>query len=149
MFLSTSVPASVTMTLCASSFRATLTYSLTLSTSTGTRHYTCKQCALSAAFFQFFFFFSLSRRHVVEMMKLCVDCLIRACYNGKFEAVKEITQLSGTESLSKENIFSETALHRYCLTQFIYLDSAEHKYNIGTFNLWASFEPVTHVVLRW
>lgn len=37
---------------------------------------------------------------------------IRACYNGKFEVVQEIIQLSGTESLSKENIFSETAFHR-------------------------------------
>lgn len=81
-------------------------------------------------------------------MKLCVDCSIRACYNGKFEAVKEIVQLSGTESLSKENIFSETALHRYCLTQRIYLESAEQKYNVGTFDLWASLEPVTHVALR-
>lgn len=39
-------------------------------------------------------------------------CPHRACYNGKFEVVKEIIQLSGTESLSKENIFSETAFHR-------------------------------------
>lgn len=45
---------------------------------------------------------------------------IRACYNGKFEAVKEFIQLSGTESLSKENIFSETALHRYCLKQCLH-----------------------------
>ncbi|CAG01450.1 unnamed protein product [Tetraodon nigroviridis] len=36
-----------------------------------------------------------------------------ACYNGKFESVKEIVQLSGTDGLSKENIFSETVLHRY------------------------------------
>lgn len=54
-------------------------------------------------------------------MKCCIECIIRACYNGKFEAVKEIIQLSGTDSLSKENIFSETALHRYCLTCCIYL----------------------------
>lgn len=40
----------------------------------------------------------------------------RACYNGKFEAVKEIVQLCGTDGLSKENIFSETVLHRYSLT---------------------------------
>lgn len=37
---------------------------------------------------------------------------LRACYNGKFAAVKELVQLSGTESLPKENIFSETVLHR-------------------------------------
>lgn len=36
----------------------------------------------------------------------------RACYNGKFEVVKEIIQISGIESLTKENIFSETAFHR-------------------------------------
>uniref|UniRef100_A0A8C5D9L1 Serine/threonine-protein kinase TNNI3K n=1 Tax=Gouania willdenowi TaxID=441366 RepID=A0A8C5D9L1_GOUWI len=36
-----------------------------------------------------------------------------ACYNGKFDAVKELIQF-GTESLSKENIFSETALHSAC-----------------------------------
>lgn len=36
----------------------------------------------------------------------------RACYNGKFEVAKEIIQISGTESLTKENIFSETAFHR-------------------------------------
>lgn len=36
-----------------------------------------------------------------------------ACYNGKFEVVKEMIQLSGTESLTKENIFSETAFHRW------------------------------------
>lgn len=51
---------------------------------------------------------------------LCVilntPCVIRACYNGKFESVKEIVQLSGTDGLSKENIFSETVLHRYGLT---------------------------------
>lgn len=40
-------------------------------------------------------------------------CLTRACYNGKFSAVKEMIQLSGTESFLKENIFSETPLHRY------------------------------------
>lgn len=39
-------------------------------------------------------------------------CAIRACYNGKFESVKEMVQLSGTDGLSKENIFSETVLHR-------------------------------------
>lgn len=38
-----------------------------------------------------------------------------ACYNGKFEVVKEIIQLSGTESLTKENIFSETAFHRWAV----------------------------------
>ncbi|KAL2302028.1 hypothetical protein Nmel_011437, partial [Mimus melanotis] len=37
-----------------------------------------------------------------------------ACYNGKFEVVKEIIQHSGTESLTKENIFSETAFHSAC-----------------------------------
>lgn len=44
----------------------------------------------------------------------CADLYFihRACYNGKFEVVKELVQLAGTESLSKENIFSETALHR-------------------------------------
>ena len=36
----------------------------------------------------------------------------RACYNGKFEVAKEIIQISGIESLTKENIFSETAFHR-------------------------------------
>lgn len=36
----------------------------------------------------------------------------RACYNGKFEVAKEIIQISGVESLTKENIFSETAFHR-------------------------------------
>ena len=52
-------------------------------------------------------------------------CFIRACYNGKFAAVKEIIQHSGTESLSKENIFSETVLHRYlfivCKNIFIHI----------------------------
>uniref|UniRef100_A0A803WFP4 Serine/threonine-protein kinase TNNI3K n=1 Tax=Ficedula albicollis TaxID=59894 RepID=A0A803WFP4_FICAL len=37
-----------------------------------------------------------------------------ACYNGKLEVVKELIQLSGTESLTKENIFSETAFHSAC-----------------------------------
>ena len=36
----------------------------------------------------------------------------RACYNGRFEVAKEIIQISGIESLTKENIFSETAFHR-------------------------------------
>lgn len=44
---------------------------------------------------------------------LCPGSLLSACYNGKFEVVKEIIQLSGTESLTKENIFSETAFHRW------------------------------------
>lgn len=38
--------------------------------------------------------------------------LSRACYNGNFEVAKEIIQVTGTESLTKENIFSETAFHR-------------------------------------
>lgn len=42
-----------------------------------------------------------------------LSCLLRsACYSGNFDVVKEIIQLSGTESLTKENIFSETAFHR-------------------------------------
>ncbi|KAK0155954.1 Serine/threonine-protein kinase TNNI3K [Merluccius polli] len=41
-------------------------------------------------------------------------CFNRACYNGKFEVVKEIIQLCGTDSLTKENIFSETAFHSAC-----------------------------------
>lgn len=41
-----------------------------------------------------------------------VSCNSRACYNGKFEVAKEIIQISGIESLTKENIFSETAFHR-------------------------------------
>uniref|UniRef100_A0A8C0PSX1 Serine/threonine-protein kinase TNNI3K n=1 Tax=Canis lupus familiaris TaxID=9615 RepID=A0A8C0PSX1_CANLF len=36
-----------------------------------------------------------------------------ACYNGKFE-VQEIIQISGIESMTKENIFSETAFHSAC-----------------------------------
>lgn len=45
---------------------------------------------------------------------------IRACYNGKLAAVKDLIQFSGAESLSKENIFSETALHRYDLVRRFY-----------------------------
>jgi len=45
----------------------------------------------------------------------------RACYNGKFEVVKEIIQHSGTESLTKENIFSETAFHRYTGTSPLFI----------------------------
>ncbi len=109
MFLSTSAHASVTMRLCASSCRATLTCSLTLSTSMGTRHYTCKGFAVSVALCK------VLEGNKVDLM-YWMFCFIRACYNGKFEAVTAIIQLSGTESLTKENIFSETPLHRYCLT---------------------------------
>lgn len=45
----------------------------------------------------------------------------RACYSGKLEVVKELVQLTGTESLSKENIFSETAFHRQEKKTFINL----------------------------
>ena len=36
----------------------------------------------------------------------------RACYNGKLEIAKQLVTLTGTESLNKENVFSETPLHR-------------------------------------
>ena len=37
----------------------------------------------------------------------------RACYNGKLEIAKQLVTLTGTESLNKENVFSETPLHRF------------------------------------
>ena len=51
---------------------------------------------------------SLSDR--VEMF----DWYVRssACYNGKLEIVKHLVSLTGVVSLTKENIFSETPLHR-------------------------------------
>uniref|UniRef100_A0A8D0GPR0 TNNI3 interacting kinase n=1 Tax=Sphenodon punctatus TaxID=8508 RepID=A0A8D0GPR0_SPHPU len=43
-----------------------------------------------------------------------VKFLLQIACRSIFEVVKEIIQLSGTESLTKENIFSETAFHSAC-----------------------------------
>lgn len=66
MFPSTSVPASVTNRLCASSCRATLMHSRTLSTSTGTHRYTCKWFAVSVAFYKF----------LVGDLQCCIECCV-------------------------------------------------------------------------
>lgn len=102
-FQCTSALVLVTTRLFGFSSKEILTFSLIPSTSTGTHHYTCKY-SLGCLFHKFCW------------MATCKRCSIRACYNGKFAAAKEIIQLSGSESLSKENIFSETALHRYTNT---------------------------------
>lgn len=54
--------------------------------------------------------------------------ILSACYNGKFEVVKEIIQLSGTESLTKENIFSETAFHRWVFKMPLSAECATRNY---------------------
>lgn len=66
IFPSTSVPALVTMRLCASSCRATLTHSHTLLTSTGTHHYICKWFAMSAAVY----------KSLVGGLKCCTECCV-------------------------------------------------------------------------
>lgn len=66
MFPSTSVPASVTMRLCASSCRETLTHSHTLSTSTETHRYICKWFAVSVAVY----------KSLVGDLSCCTECCV-------------------------------------------------------------------------
>ena len=48
-------------------------------------------------------------------MNSYIHCILifcyRACYSGKTEVVKQLVAKSGSQSLYKENIFSETPLH--------------------------------------
>lgn len=62
------------------------------------------------------------------MLTTITGFILSACYNGKFEVVKEIIQLSGTESLTKENIFSETAFHRWVFKMPLSAECATRNY---------------------
>lgn len=130
-FPSTSAHALAIKRSFASSCRATWRPRRTLSISTETRRYTCN-CSCASPTFD-----GLSLRWPGAVYSTL--CLARACYNGKFEAAKELIQLSGAESLSKENIFSETAFHRYCTDMFLWRYSSAVKWKFHGFFFFRSF----------
>lgn len=140
MFLSTSAPVLVTMRSCASSCRATLTYSLTLSTSTATHLYTCKWFTVSVAFYMFIFFDTVD-----------IKCWIERCVSsgpaimGNLRQQKRLysflaMKVCRRRTYSARQHFTGIVSHAV----FIYLLQNRNTYTYFThwidtlFNLWAS-----------